>query len=93
MKRTDLRKTLSAAALMGGTIATASALAESQGGNAGSGMMGGNGVGWMSGYRSSWMSGYGSSWMSGYGGGMWVPLLVVIVVAGVVAWVVSQKNK
>jgi hypothetical protein len=85
MKRTDLRKTLSSAALMGGTIVTASALAQSQGGNAGSGMMGGNGFGWM--------SGHGSSWMGGYGGGMWVPLLVVIVVAGVVAWLVSQKNK
>lgn len=85
MKRTDLRKTLSTAALIGGTIVTAGALAQSQGGNAGTGMMGGNGGGWM--------GGYGSSWMGGYGGAMWVPLLLVIVVAGIVAWLVSQKNK
>lgn len=85
MKRVNLRKTLSTAAMIGGTIVTASALAQSQGGNAGSGMMGGNGVGWM--------SGYGSSWVGGYGGGMWLPVLVVIAVADVVAWVVSQKNK
>ncbi len=84
MTRTDLCKTLSAAALMGGMIVTASALAQSQGGNAGSGMMGGNGVGWM--------NGNGSSSMGGDGGGMWLPLLVVIAVAGVVAWLVSLKK-
>lgn len=31
-------------------------------------------------------------WMGGYGG-MWVPLLVVILVAGVVAWAVAKKDK
>ena len=85
MKRINLRKTFNLAALMGGTIVAANALAQSQGGNAGSGMMGGNGVGWT--------GGYGPSWMGGYGGGMWVPILLVIVVAGVVAWVVAQKKK
>ena len=36
------------------------------------------------------MGGFG--WMGGYGGA-WMPILVVIVVAGLVVWVVSQKNK
>jgi uncharacterized membrane protein len=73
MKRMNLRKTLGAAALIGGTIVAASALAQSQGGY-GSGMMGGYGAGWM-------------------GGGIWLPVLVVVVVAGLVAWVVAQKKK
>jgi hypothetical protein len=30
--------------------------------------------------------------MGGYGG-MWVPLLVVILVAGIVAWAVAKKDK
>ena len=37
-----------------------------------------------------WMNGYGA--MGGYGG-MWLPILVVIAVAGLVAWIVSQKRK
>ena len=36
------------------------------------------------------MEGFG--WMGGYGGA-WMPILVVIVVAGLLVWVVSQKNK
>jgi len=32
-------------------------------------------------------------WMGGYGGGIWVPILVVIVVIGLVAWVVKQNGK
>lgn len=77
MKRIRLRKTLNAAALAGGTIVSASALAEPQGSyDPGSGMMGG----------------YGSNWMGGYGG-MWLPILVVIVVAALVAWAVSQNKK
>lgn len=31
-------------------------------------------------------------WMGGYGG-VWLPLLLIIVVVGVVAWVVMQKRK
>ena len=86
MKRINFRKTLSAAALMGGAIVTTNALAQSQGGyGQGSGMMGGNGGGWM--------GGDGSSWMGGYGGGILLPLLLVIVVAGLVAWAVAQKRK
>ncbi len=37
-----------------------------------------------------WMSGYGR--MGGYGG-ILVPILLVIVVAGVVMWFVKQKGK
>jgi hypothetical protein len=37
-----------------------------------------------------WMG--GSGWMGGYGG-IWVPTLLVIVVVGLVAWVVTQKRK
>ena len=37
-----------------------------------------------------WMNGYGA--MGGYGG-VWVPTLLVIVVVGFVAWVVTQKRK
>jgi len=36
------------------------------------------------------MGGFG--WMGGYGG-VWIPILVVIVVAGLVVWVVKQKGK
>ena len=40
----------------------------------------------------------GGGWMNGYGamgryGGIWVPTLLVIVVVGFVAWVVTQKRK
>ena len=49
----------------------------------GSMMNGGTGGG-------SWMNGYGA--MGGYGG-IWVPTLLVIVVVGLVAWVVTQKRK
>jgi hypothetical protein len=38
------------------------------------------------------MDGYGFGWMGGYGG-IWLLILVVIVVAGFVAWVVKQKTK
>ena len=34
----------------------------------------------------------GVGWMDGYGG-MLVPILVVIVVAGLVAWIVARKGK
>ncbi len=40
----------------------------------------------------------GDGWMNGYGamgayGGIWVPTLLVIVVVGFVAWVVTQNRK
>jgi hypothetical protein len=42
----------------------------------------------MDGYGGMW----GGGWMGGYGG-FWGPALLVLVVVGVVAWVVRQKNK
>jgi hypothetical protein len=78
MERMNLRNTLSVALLMGGPVLATSALAQSQGDHdSGSGMMGGYGAGWMG---------------SGYGG-MLIPVLLVIVIAGLVAWIVVQKRK
>ena len=34
---------------------------------------------------------WGSGWMGGYGG-IWVPLLFVIVLVGLVAWIVKRKD-
>ena len=76
MKRMNLRRTLGAAALIGGTIVAASALAQSQGG-----------------YGGGMMGGYGAGWMGGGYGGIWLPVLLVVAVAGLVAWVVAQKKK
>jgi hypothetical protein len=78
MKRMNLRKNLNAAALIAGTIMAASALADTQ--------EGGSGMG------SGMMGGYGTGWMGGYGG-IWVPILLVAVVAGLVGWIVAQKRK
>ena len=80
MKHMNLRKTLNAAVLMGGTIVATSALAQSQGGS-GYGM------------DSGMMGGYGAGWMGGGYGGIWLPVLLVVAVAGLVAWVVAQKKK
>lgn len=78
MQRINLRKTLNAAALTGGMIVAASALAQAQGGY-------GSGMG------SGMMSGYGVGWMGGYGG-ILLPILLVVVV-GLVAWVVTNRKK
>jgi uncharacterized membrane protein len=51
----NLRRTLSAATLLGGTIVAAGALAETPQGANGPGMMGGYGFGWMGGYGGIWM--------------------------------------
>lgn len=42
--------------------------------------------------NSNMMSGapWGDAWMSGYGG-IWTPILLVIVVVGLVAWVAKRK--
>lgn len=78
MKHMNFRKTLSAVLLMSGSIAAAGVLAQPQSGHGPGGMMGG----------------YGAGWMGGYGfGGMWVPILVVIAVAGLVVWIVAKKRK
>jgi len=84
MKRMKLRKNLNAAVLIVGTIMAASALADTQEG--GSGMMGGNGTG------TGMMGGNGTGWMGGYGG-IWVPILLVAVVAGIAGWIVARKRK
>lgn len=83
MNRMSLRKTLSAATFLGGAIMAAKVLAQMQGGNGqGNGMMHSNGP--------NWMGGYGGA-MDGYGG--WVPILLVIVVAGLVVWIIKQRKK
>ncbi len=38
------------------------------------------------------MGGYGAGWMGGYGG-IWLPILLILAVAGLVVWVVKQKGK
>jgi hypothetical protein len=82
MKRINLRKTLGAALLLIGAPSVAtSALAQSQGtgNNMGAGgMMGGYGAGWMG---------------SGGYGGFLLPVLLIVVIAGLVAWIVAQKKK
>ncbi len=55
MKRINLRKHLNAAIWIGGIFLTASALADTQQGGSGSGMMDGYGTGWMGGYGGIWM--------------------------------------
>ena len=54
---------------------------------------------WISGVAlaqtGSMMDGYGgmgAGWMGGYGG-VWVPALLIVVVAAVVVWFVKQKRK
>jgi hypothetical protein len=42
----------------------------------------------MNGTGSMW----GGGWMGGYGG-TWVPVLLVIVAVGLVAWFIKQKGK
>lgn len=78
MKCMNLRKTLSVVVLIGAPVVAARALAQQQSGYGPGGMMGD----------------HGSGWMDGYGfGGIWVPILFVIVVAALVAWIVAQKKK
>jgi len=42
---------------------------------------------------SGMMGSYSTIWMGGGYGGIWVPILLVAVVAGLVGWVVAQKRK
>lgn len=84
MKCMNLRKNLNAAVLIAGMIMAASTLADTQQGGSGFGMMNGEGTGMMSGYGTGWMGGYG---------GIWVPILLVAVIAGLVGWIVAQKRK
>jgi hypothetical protein len=78
MKRMNLRKNLNTIVLIAGTIMAASALADTQEGyGMGSGMMGG----------------YGNGRMGGGYSGIWVPILLVAVVAGLVGWIVAKTGK
>lgn len=79
MKRMNLRRKLSTAQLACGPILATNALAQSQGGYG----MGNGGM----------MGNYGTGWMGGGYGGPWPLILLVVVVAGVVAWLVAQKRK
>jgi uncharacterized membrane protein len=88
MKRMNLRKNLNAAALIGGTIVAASALADTQQGGSGYGM----GSGMMGGNESGWMGSYGWGSMGGYGG-IWLPILLVAVIVGLVVWIIAKKRK
>lgn len=54
MTHMNLRKTLNAAVLIGGSVMAIGASAQSQG-NYGAGMMGGYGDGWMGGYGGMWL--------------------------------------
>jgi len=79
MKRMNPERFLTTGLLACGSIMAASALAQSQGGyGPGSGGMMGN---------------YGPGWMGGGYGGMWALILLVIVVAGLVAWIVARRRK
>lgn len=57
----------------------------------GPGMMGGQGQGQGT-YGPGMMYGYGVGWMGGYGG-TWVAILLVILGAGLVAWIVKRKRQ
>ncbi|MEO8654277.1 MAG: hypothetical protein ABI409_09150 [Ramlibacter sp.] len=35
---------------------------------------------------------WGSGWMGGYGG-VWTPILLVVVIVGVIAWIVTRGRK
>ncbi|MEO5691666.1 MAG: hypothetical protein ABIQ72_00955 [Usitatibacter sp.] len=43
--------------------------------------------------NSGMMGGYGAGWMGGGYVGMWLPILLVVAVAGLVVWIVAQKKK
>ena len=39
------------------------------------------------------MSGHGVGWMGGGYGGILIPVLLIVVVAGLVVWIVARKRK
>lgn len=80
MKRMNLESALSAILSICGPIMATSALAQSQGGHG----MGSGGM--MDGYATGWMG------TDGYGG-LLLPILLVVVIAGLVAWIVARNKK
>lgn len=80
MKRIKLRNNFNRIVLTTTAIMAASAQADTQQGS--SSMMGDSGM----------MGGHGMAWMGGYGG-MWMPILLVALVAGIVAWIIARKKK
>ena len=85
----NLRRILRAAASIAGTGISTNVLADPSQGGSGSGSGYGMNSGMMDGYGVGWMNG---GWMNGYGG-IWAPILLVIVVVALVAWIVQQKKK
>lgn len=83
MHRISLRKTSSAALLMGGSIAATSALADTPQ----------RGYGHGSGMGPGMMGGYGADWMGGGYGGPWLLIVLVAVIAGLVGWIVARNRK
>lgn len=43
-------------------------------------------------YGPGMMYGYGAGWMGGYGG-IWVAIVLVLLVAGLAAWIVKQRRQ
>ena len=96
------KKVLAIFAILFLLVLTTSAFAQSsapsdEGTRAGPGMMyqqsQGQGQGQGQGtYGPGMMYGYGAGWMGGYGG-TWVAILLVILGAGLVAWIVKRKRQ
>lgn len=78
MSLVNFRKAWNTCLLLVGSISAEAALAQSQGA-----------------YGNGYSMGPGM--MSGYGfgdyGGIWVPIVLVALVAGIVAWIVAKKTK
>jgi hypothetical protein len=91
------RKVLAIFAILLLLVLTTSAFAQSspsdEGTRAGPGMMYQQSQGQgQDAYGPGMMYGYGVGWMGGYGG-TWVAILLVILGAGVVAWIVKLKRQ
>ena len=75
MKHIDIRRMFGAAVSIGGlTLAACAGAAQSHGGPGGGGGMMGGGDGY------GWMGGYGGPWM----------LILIVVIAGLVAWIFAR---
>ena len=77
MQRFNFRKTLSATVRVTGPVMASSASAQPHSGD---------------GMGSSMMNGDGGAWMSGGYGGILLLMFLVIVIAGLVAWIAMRKR-